>query len=189
VSHRLQITVPDDIAARLERVAQRSRESTSHAGARLLIAALDTDSDDRRAAPTPSHASNGESLRSRPPRLEPYGDADNRRRWRREMWASIRALYQRYDLALANLQDEWWQVPSRIELLCALTQWRTNIDATASDPREELSFQAQLESFSRLLDHTPGVGGRVWTPGPPPVDWLEAHLPPSSRDAPSTHTP
>lgn len=173
LSHRLQVTVADDVADELERRGAVGGQFASRVAAKLIDLALNGNS-------RPTHRSTAASDRTpgrhvaevRPPWLEPLGPAD-RRRWRSEMWAMVLDLYARYPRQLGNLEGNWWQYPARIEQLGAFVAWRSQIDDGRHDVREELCFQADLEEFRRQLDQTPGVGGGVFQPGVPPAEWLD----------------
>ena len=63
----------------------------------------------------------------------------------------IVALHGRYPRALANLKDDWWTDEQHTETLCALATWRSELDDTGVDPREELAFQTQLNDYAHTL--------------------------------------
>jgi hypothetical protein len=87
------------------------------------------------------------------------------------MWGAIVALHGRYPRQLGTLKDEWWTDASHTETLCALAVWRAEIDDTGQDPREELSFQAQLLDYSQVLGQEGGGVTKAWKPGAPPDEW------------------
>jgi hypothetical protein len=104
----------------------------------------------------------------RAPWLEPYGGNTD---WRQEMWGQVVALHGRYPKALDALQDNWWTDDSQTETLCALAMWRTEIDDTGQDPREELAFQNQLADYAHVLRQQGGGVTKAWQPGAPPDEW------------------
>jgi Transposase, Mutator family len=55
--------------------------------------------------------------------------------------------------------------------ICALAMWRTEIDDTGQDPREELAFQNQLTDYADLLRQQSGSVTKEWKPGAPPAEW------------------
>lgn len=47
----------------------------------------------------------------------------------------------------------------------------SRLDESSVDPREELSFQAELIEFSHLLRQEGGGVAKAWKPGAPPDEW------------------
>jgi hypothetical protein len=88
-----------------------------------------------------------------------------------QTWGAIVALHGRYPKALGGLQEEWWTDDSQTETLSALATWRTEIDDTGQDPREELAFQHQLAGFAQLLRQQGGGVTKAWKPDAPPAEW------------------
>ena len=105
------------------------------------------------------------------PWLDPRNET--RRRWRSELWAAVLALHERYPDELANLEADWWRSQSRIEVLGALATWRSTIDTSGRDPRQELAFHTELIAYGQMLDQTPGVGGDMFEDAIPPAKWLD----------------
>jgi hypothetical protein len=80
-----------------------------------------------------------------------------------ETWEAIVALHARYRRELERLKDGWWEDNSQCETLAALASWRHQLDTTP-DPREELSYQHQLQAFARHLQTQPGSTSSQWQP-------------------------
>lgn len=84
------------------------------------------------------------------------------------MWGGIVALHGRYPASLVYLKDEWWESEAHVETLWALVVWRQWIDDAGRDPREELSFQANLTDYGQTLRQEGGGITKAWKPGAPP---------------------
>ena len=167
MSQRLKITLPDDTLAQLRAAARASREPMARLASRLISAGL-SGSGSGSQAPTNDPMDIVETdpgSDRRAPWLEPW---ENGREWRRDMWGSITALHERYPRALGHLKFGWWEHSAHVETLCALVVWRTWLDQTGNDPREELLFHAELEHYSRTLQQERGGVRDVWLPDAPP---------------------
>jgi hypothetical protein len=68
------------------------------------------------------------------------------------------------------------QPPSGGGATVTRTLLREQIDESASDPREELAFQARLVAFSERLRSESGGVARAWKPGAPPDAWVRDSL-------------
>lgn len=160
-SSRIKITLPEQVAERLEELAAAEGEPVARVTARLVRERLSrpTNTDPR-----------GLSIESpaRPAWLEPYGGD---REWRQRMWGAIVALHGRYPDELRRLQQGWWNDTAQVETLCALVVWRDFLDDTGSDPREELDYQLNISEFGRRLAQQGGGIMKAWTPGAPPDEW------------------
>jgi hypothetical protein len=169
MSQRLQIVLPDPVALQLRELAAGADTPPSTLAAQIVsggVALAATDGKVRPLRPAPMLG--GGKGSDRAPWLEPYGgDAD----WRTEMWGQVVALHGRYPKALEALQDNWWTDDSQAETLSALAIWRTEIDDTGQDPREELAFQNQLADYSTVLRQQGGGVTKAWKPGAPPAEW------------------
>jgi hypothetical protein len=168
MSHKIQVVLPDPLAAQLAELAAGAGEPQSTLAGLFVrngIAQAAKDGKVRSLKQAPIVVgTNGERARW----LEPYGgDPD----WRQEMWGAIVALHGRYPRALANLKDEWWTDDTHTETLCALAVWRTEIDDAGADPREELAFQTQLSDYAHALRQEGGGVTKAWSPGAPPDEW------------------
>jgi hypothetical protein len=169
-SRKYQVVLPPPVATQLDELAAAAGERPSTLAAHLIrngIAQAANDGKVRPLRPTPlttGAASDGE----RAVWLEPWGGDT---RWRADMWGQILALHGRYPQALAPLKEEWWTDEQHVETLCALATWRTQIDESGVDPREELAFQAQLNDLTQPLRQEGGGVAKAWKPGAPPDEW------------------
>jgi hypothetical protein len=170
LSGRLKITLPEPLAAELERTAEATGEAMSRVAAQAIRERFggllaDTPVSARRA-------SSAQPLRlatdARAPWLEPYGGDPL---WRSTMWGAIVALHGRYPRHLEHLREDWWSDEAQTELLGALAVWRDEIDDAGRDPREELAFHHQREAVSRVLRQAGGGVESHWEPGAPPDGW------------------
>lgn len=165
MSRRLQIVLPDPVAAHLRELAAGAREPLATVTAQMVrsVVALAATGGEVRAL-RPSAASLGKpDARAR--WLEPYGGDPA---WRGEIWGAIVALHGRYPRQLQNLKDEWWTDEAHTETLCALAAWRAEIDDGGEDPREELAFHAPLAEYAHTLRQQGGGVSKAWQPGAPP---------------------
>jgi hypothetical protein len=170
MSRRMKITLPDPVMCVLEDMAYSSGEPVSRVAALLVrdgLAQLN-ESGQSPVPPVSTPASSRRDRDQRPPWLEPYTGNHG---WRSEMWGAIVALHGRYPTALGNLKTGWWETEGRVETLCALVIWRDWIDRWATDPRDELTFHAQLSDYGRELRQESGSVSSAWTPGAPPEGW------------------
>jgi hypothetical protein len=168
MSRKIQIVLPDPQADQLAELAASAGEPQSTLAGLLVRNGIAQAAQDGKVRPLKQApiavGRSGERARW----LEPYGgDPD----WRAEMWGAIVALHGRYPRALANLKDEWWTDEQHTETLCALATWRTEIDDTGTDPREELAFQTQLNDYAHTLRQEGGGVTKAWKPGAPPDGW------------------
>ena len=168
MSNRLQIVLPDPVAAQLKELASAAGEPLATLAARIVrdgvavAGAAGTRVLPRVSAPTVGEAA------QRPPWLEPYGGDPV---WWREMWGSIVALHGRYPRHLEHLKHGWWEDEAQTETLAALAVWRAEIDDHGRDPREELAFHHQLADIADTLRRQGGGVESRWTPGAPPERW------------------
>jgi hypothetical protein len=168
MSRKLQIVLPDPVAAQLEAVAAGSGEPLATIARQLLrdgVAHAVKSGKVKGRRPTPTVV--GEAS-GRPRWLEPYGGD---RTWRQETWGAIVALHGRYPRHLQDVKTGWWEDESQTETLCALAVWRAEIDEASQDPREELAFQHQLDHYAHALRQQGGSVTDTWQPGPPPQEW------------------
>ncbi len=168
MSSRVQIVLPNPVAAQLQELAVTTGEPLATLAARIVRDGVARASVGRkRPLPRPSSPSAGETAQ-RPPWLEPYGGDPV---WWREMWGSIVALHGRYPRHLEHVKDGWWEDEATAETLCALVVWRAEIDDHGRDPREELAFHHQLTDVQRTLRQQGGGVESTWKPGAPPERW------------------
>ena len=173
MSHRLQVTVADEVADELERRGRVSGQPASRIAARLIDVALAGNPIPSRNGSPQSDDTGGRHVAPiQTSWLEP-ADPIERRLWRSDMWAAVVALHTRYPVEMGDLDALWWQRAARVEQLAALGAWRLQIDRGCRDPREELRFHAQLADFQRVLEQTPGVEAGSFRPNAPPFEWLD----------------
>jgi len=168
---RVAITLDQHAQAELARRPQANQEPVARTAARLvrdgLLSAHPSPPDPPAVAPA-----GGTQRGDAPPSwLEPEGG--ERERWRRQTWAAVCALCDRYPRQLERLNEDWWQDRAQVETLAALALWRSQLDAGASeDPRAELLFHDRLEIIARQLREHPDRLGARFAGGPPPEQWL-----------------
>jgi hypothetical protein len=168
MSQRLQIVLPDPVAAQLRELAAGAGEPLATLAGQMVrggVAHAANDGKVRALKPPPVSVGRPDS---RAPWLEPYGGDPA---WRQEMWGAIVALHGRYPRCLEHLKDGWWNDDAHTETLCALAVWRAEIDDAGQDPREELAFQAQLADYAQTLRQQGGGVAKTWRPGAPPQEW------------------
>jgi hypothetical protein len=124
--------------------------------------------------PTPEgptrNAKDGGSGSGLPGWLEPPGE---RERWRRELWATVVGLAERYPRVFSKLVADWWTDRQLVEVLGALGAWRSQLDGGENpDPRAELLFHDRLELLDRQLTQTGDPTAARFSGGPPPSEWL-----------------
>jgi hypothetical protein len=162
MSSRIKITLPEEVAARLDEMAAASGEPVARVAGQMVRDALTKITAAARAnGTTPLD----ELPVARAPWLEPYGGD---REWRQLTWGAIIALYGRYPEHLKGLKLGWWEDDSTVELLCAFAHWRQMLDDGATDPRQELDFQFSLIEFGRRLKEVGGGVAKEWQPGAAP---------------------
>jgi hypothetical protein len=167
---RIAITLDEHAQSELSRRAQANQEPVARTAARLVRDGLLST---YAPAPDPPAVPAGDTDRGSgtPAWLEPGPSA--RGRWRRETWAAVCALHDRYPGQLQHLGESWWRERASVETLAALALWRSQLDAGASDdPRAELLFHDRLDTLARhLRENTARLGAR-FSGGPPPEEWL-----------------
>jgi len=168
MSTRIQVVLPDPVAAQLREIAASTDQRQATLASQFVSHGIAQAAKDGKVRPLKQApvivAGEGDRARW----LEPYGgDPD----WRKTMWGAVVALHGRYPRALAHLKDNWWTDEAHTETLCALATWRSELDDTGTDPRDELAFQTQLTDYAHTL-RTEGAGvTTTWTPGPAPPEW------------------
>jgi hypothetical protein len=170
---RIAISLDEHAHGELARRAQTAAEPVARTAARFVLA-----SNGNRAQATPAAEVEHQQARARPAWLEPGPDA--RERWRRDSWAAVCALHERYADQLAGLPPDWFTDRGLVERLAALCAWRRSLDSGASDdPRSELLFHDRLEILQRQLAALHSY--ERFEGGPPPAEWLHDHLPSARR--------
>jgi hypothetical protein len=173
---RVAITLDEHALAELTRRAQAAEEPVARTAARLVRDGLISTHAHVTAGEPPntttSMPAEGQSATSAPGWLQPPGDG-RRERWRRELWAGVRALAERYPPVMAKLPADWWKDRALIEVMGALIAWRAQLDTGQStDPRAELLFHDRLDLLDRQLTHTGDPTAARFTGGPPPSEWV-----------------
>jgi hypothetical protein len=171
---RIAITLDEHAQSELSKRAQAAQEPVARTAARLVrdgLLSTSTRPATNDGDPSPaSEASKSGGRASGPGWLEPTGE---RERWRRELWASVCALAERYPGVFEKLIADWWSDKALVEILGALSTWRGQLDAGENpDPRAELLFHDRLELLERRLTQTGDPTAPRFTSGPPPSDWL-----------------
>lgn len=166
---RVAITLDEHAHNELARRAQAAAEPMARTAARFVrdgLLATKGPHPDTAAPPQSTDPKDGSAA----PWLEPGPDA--RQRWRRETWAAVCALHDRYSHALRKLPGEWWTDRSLVETLAALAAWRAQLDNGAGhDPRAELLFHDRLELLQRRLEANDDFS--YFHGGPPPPNWVQ----------------
>lgn len=169
---RVAITLDQHALAELTRRAQANSEPVSRTAARMVRdSLLSTHAHPAGEPPTPEdtgqRADGGGGL---PGWLEPPGE---RERWRRELWATVSGLAERYPRVFSKLVADWWTDRQLVEVLGALGAWRSQLDTSENpDPRAELLFHDRLEILDRQLTQTGDPTAARFSGGPPPSEWL-----------------
>lgn len=170
---RVAITLDEHALAELARRAQANGEPAARTAARMVRdGLLSTQAHTASEQPTPGDANRdakgkGQGL---PGWLEPQGE---RERWRRELWAAVCALAERYPRVFSKLVADWWTDRQLVEGLGALSAWRSQLDkGEHPDPRAELLFHDRLELLDRQLTQTGDPTAARFSGGPPPSEWL-----------------
>jgi hypothetical protein len=168
---RVAITLDEHALAELGRRAQAAGEPAARTAARfvrdgLLSTQGQTAGEQTAPATAPKPA---EGARA-PGWLQPPGEQE---RWRRELWAAVSALAERYPRVFSKLVADWWTDRALIEVLGALSAWRSQLDAGESaDPRAELLFHDRLELLERQLTQAGDPTAARFAGGPPPSEWV-----------------
>ncbi|MHB1569363.1 MAG: hypothetical protein ACYC0H_09175 [Solirubrobacteraceae bacterium] len=169
-SKAIKVTLADSALEQLAELAEQvGQPSASLAGQMIRHCIAHALSEDKLPTRPLTAAPRRPQRQQRPAWLEPYGgDTD----WRKEIWGQVFALHARYPRLLAHLKDGWWNDEAHLEILSALACWRADLDEHATDPREELTFHAQLADYAQTLRAQGGGVTKTWKPGVPPEDWI-----------------
>jgi hypothetical protein len=168
MSHTIKIVLPDPAMNCLDRLAASADMRTATIASRLLQSAIGEVAEGGRLAPLHAPVKSHQGS-ERAPWLEPYGGSPD---WRKNTWAAIVALHGRYPRHLEHLKDHWWTDHAQTETLAALAHWRRELDDTATDPRQELAFQTQLNDYAQQLRQQGSGTAKTWTPGGQPGGWI-----------------
>jgi hypothetical protein len=175
---RIAITLDEHALAELTRRASAGKEPVARTAARLVRDGL-LSTPSPGTPPTSTPAQGSPRPPARPPQnassglpgwLEPTGE---RERWRRELWASVCTLTERYPRVLSKLAADWWADRAQVEILGALAAWRGELDSGQTvDPRAELLFHDRLDILEHHLTTTGDPTAPRFKGGPPPSDWV-----------------
>jgi len=169
---RVAITLDEHALAELARRAQAASEPVARTAARLVRDGLLSTQAHAGGEPppaTPSKPVDGQGA-GLPGWLEP---PDKREVWRRELWAAVCALAERYPVVFSKLVADWWTDRALVEVLGALSAWRSQLDSGQNpDPRAELLFHDRLELLERQLTHASDPTAARFAGGPPPSEWI-----------------
>lgn len=169
---RIAISLDEHAHAELARRAQAAGEPLARTAARFVCGGLLTHNGGTALAPRAAQ-DEGQQAGGPPAWLEP--GPEQRERWRRDTWAAVCALQERYATQLAQLPPDWFTDRGLVERLAALCAWRTTLDSGANDdPRAELLFHDRLEILQRQLEAKQSYGR--FRGGGPPLEWLQDHL-------------
>jgi hypothetical protein len=169
---RVAITLDEHALAELHRKAQAAGEPAARTAARLVRDGLLSSQAQAAGEPAPTTATKSADGRGAglPGWLQPPGEQE---RWRRELWAAVCALAERYPRVFSKLVADWWTDRALMEVLGALSAWRSQLDAGQSaDPRAELLFHDRLELLERQLTQGSDPTVARFAGGPPPSVWL-----------------
>jgi len=93
--------------------------------------------------------------------------------WRRKLWAEVCALAERYPDLFAKLVADWWSDRALVEMLGALSAWRSRLDAgEIPGPRAEFLFQDRLELLERRFTRGGDQTAPRFDADSPPSEWL-----------------
>lgn len=170
---RIAITLDEHALSELSKRAQAAQEPVSRAAARLvrdgLLSTQASPATQTAPAATAKRAKEKEQ-RGGPGWVEPPGE---RERWRRELWASVCALAERYPSVFSKLVVDWWTDTALVELLGALGVWRSQLDTSDDpDPRAELLFHDRLELLERRFTQISDPTAPRFKGGAPPSEWI-----------------
>jgi hypothetical protein len=171
---RVAITLDEHAHAELQRRAQAAKEPVARTAARMVRdGLLSTQAQGAgEPPPTPTRRPAESQGAAAPGWLQPPGEQE---RWRRELWAAVCALAERYPQVFSKLVADWWSDRALVEVLGALSAWRSQLDAGENpDPRAELLFHDRLEILERQLTHSSDPTAARFTGGPPPSEWVAA---------------
>jgi hypothetical protein len=170
---RVAITLDEHALAELGRRAQAAGEPAARTAARFvrdgLLSTQAQATGEQSSSPTTSKPAKGQGAGA-PGWLQPPGEQE---RWRRELWAAVSGLAERYPRVFSKLVADWWTDRALVEVLGALSAWRSQLDAGQNpDPRAELLFHDRLELLERQLTQAGDPTAARFAGGPPPSEWV-----------------
>lgn len=169
---RVNITLDEHTRAELGRRAQAAGEPVAQVAARFVRdGLLSTQAQTAgacapAAAPTPADGQGaGQPGSPHPPQKPELG--------RRELWDAVCALAERYPGVFSKLVADWWSDRALVEMLGALSAWRSQLDAAPSiDPRAEFLFHDRLEMLERRFTRASDPTAARFAGGSPPSEWV-----------------
>jgi hypothetical protein len=171
---RVNITLDEHTRAELARRAQAAGEPVAQMAARFIRDGL-LSTQLQNAAEPPAGTVEAELPTDSPSKglpvwLEP---PEKQGLWRRKLWASVCALAERYPDLFSKLVADWWTDPALVEILGALSAWRSRLDAgELPDPRAEFLFQDRLELLQRRFTQGSDPTAARFDADSPPSQWL-----------------
>jgi hypothetical protein len=169
---RLNITLDEHTRAELARRAQAAGEPVAQMAARFIRDGLLSTQAQKAgapapaAAPTPADDQDAELSGSPPPPQRPEIR-------RRELWDAVCALAERYPGVFSKLVADWWSDRALVEMLGALSAWRSQLDAaTTIEPRAEFLFHDRLEMLERRFTKASDPTAARFAGGSPPSEWI-----------------
>jgi hypothetical protein len=168
MSRRIQIVLPDPLATQLDTLAAALQQRTATLAGQMVHDAIHHLTTPSRTPPPRQPAPPPANDGGRPAWLEPETDDPI---WRQQMWSAILALYNRYPRQLQDLKTGWWNDHHHTEILAALATWRTQLDQTGHDPREEITFHNQLTHYTNTLHKQGGGITKTWKPNEESSEW------------------
>jgi hypothetical protein len=171
---RVNITLDEHTRAELCRRAQAAGEPVAQMAARFVRDGLlstqvqnaaEPPADPVELKPPTDTASEGLPAWLQPPEEQGL--------WRRALWAQVCALAERYPDLFAKLVADWWTDRTLVEMLGALSLWRSRLDAgELPDPRAEFLFQDRLELLERRFTQGSDPTAARFDADSPPSEWL-----------------
>jgi hypothetical protein len=169
---RVAITLDEHALAELGRRAQAASEPVARTAARMVrdgLLSTQAQAAGEQTTPATAKPAKGQGAGA-PGWLQPPGEQE---RWRRELWAAVSALAERYPRVFSKLVADWWTDRALVEVLGALSAWRSQLDAGENpDPRAELLFHDRLELLERQLTQAGDPTAARFAGGPPPSEWV-----------------
>ena len=170
---RVAITLDEHALAELSRRAQAASEPVARTAARMVrdgLLSTQAQAAGEQTAPASALKPAEGGGAGSPGWLQPPGEQE---RWRRELWAAVSALAERYPRVFSKLVADWWTDRALIEVLGALSAWRSQLDTGENpDPRAELLFHDRLELLERQLTQAGDPTAARFAGGPPPSEWV-----------------
>ena len=171
---RVNITLDEHTRAELARRAQAAGEPVAQMAARFvrdgLLSTQAQNGGEPPAGPVEAEPPTATASGGPPAWIEP---PEKPGPWRRKLWAEVGALAERYPDLFSKLAEDWWTDRALVEMLGALSAWRSRLDAgELPDPRAEFLFQDRLELLQRRFTQGSDPTAARFDAGSPPSEWL-----------------